>query len=505
MCNNRLSSQGSRQKRFFRQHIIALSVVSLITLLAIALIVWILLTQSTSQSTFLISIVVGIVTIVFGPTSWYIWIIESSKKSGEQQQNAHVQDQQITGDQVTASTLPEPSPASTTYRPLSNGSPMQTQTPVLTSADTANEPADRRWANVAGERNEPDAQPDEMPFQVGHPLPKEAITYIERQADQDALRHLQRMEYIALIDPRQQGKTSLIIHLMHKLSQHNFVLFDLSEPVYQNKSEEEWYQTLGDKLLRELRFLPPVTKLPLPKDSTSWEYFLNDIAEASRQAKQKMVIILDEVREIPSSYATPFFTVIRMVFNQRPLQPHYEYLTFITSGAFNPNELIRDEQVSKFIAQSIHLDDFDLIQVKQLVEHLRLSEELTEVVAQRVYEWTEGQPYLTQKVCQLFSSHVLPHSYHDLNVLVDKLGNQLYDDQPYLLRIKRLHEKEPELFQFAQRIAYGNRPPFSSGLFDAHFRLAHIYGVIKADEEHRCRIRNRICEHALTHITQPLQ
>ena len=154
MRNNRLSSQGNRQRRFFRQHIIALSVVSLITLLAIALIVWILLTQNTSQSTFLISIVVGIVTIVFGPTSWYIWIIERSKKSGEQQQNAHVQDQQITGDQVTASTLPEPSTASTTYRPLSNGSPMQTQTPVLTTADAAHESVDRRWANVASERTD---------------------------------------------------------------------------------------------------------------------------------------------------------------------------------------------------------------------------------------------------------------------------------------------------------------------------------------------------------------
>jgi hypothetical protein len=486
--NAELNSRQSRprHKRFFRRHIIALSVVSLIILLAIASIVWILLTQNKTQSSFLIGIIVGIVAVVFAPTSWYIWIIESSNKSAEHHHDA--QHQEV----PTVSSFPtSQSQASSSPLPVP---PLIPETPAVSE--------DNRQPNGASEGNEADALSGETPFQVGHPLSADAVTYIERQADQDALRHLQKMEYIALIDARHQGKSSLIYHLMRRLSKQNytFVMFDLSEQKFQNKSEEEWYLALGTSFLQDLDFLQSDTQLPLPRDSTSWEFFLRKIAEASSLANQKMVIILDEVREIPSSYATPFFTVIRMVFNQRPLHPHYKYLTFIISGTFNPDELIRDKQVSKFIAQRIPLDDFDLVRVKQLVAHLHLSEELTNLVAGRIHYWTDGQPYLTQRICQFLSSQVMPHTHQELNDLIDRMGRQLYDDQHYLRRIKRLREKDPELFQYAQGIAYDNRPFFSSGLLEAHFSLAYIYGVIKADGEGRCQIRNRICEHALTRI-----
>jgi len=54
-------------------------------------------------------------------------------------------------------------------------------------------------------------------FKTGGPLlysPPDCDVYIERDADKEAHLLIQRMEYITLIEPRQQGKTSLINHAL---------------------------------------------------------------------------------------------------------------------------------------------------------------------------------------------------------------------------------------------------------------------------------------------------
>ena len=491
---------GPRRKRFFRQHVIALSVVSFITLLAIVLIVWIVLTHNATQSSFLIGVVVAVVTVVFGPTSWYVWIIETSRKSADQQPDTAVQPQRVSESQIPSFPISNTAPVANPAMPTITGP--STQIPVSIQPLQAG----RGEANEAGSAPPPF---EDTLFKAGYALSGNTVTYIERQADQEVFRHLRSMDYIALIDGRQQGKTSLIYHLMHKLQAQNFVfvVFDLSESQFQGKAEEEWYKTLGTSLLEKLPFLQPEYFPPAPTESTSWEVFLTSIAEASREANKKTVVVLDEVHDVPLSYATPFFTVIRKIFSRRPLHPDNEYLTFIISGTFHPDDLIKDRHVSRFIAQRIPLEDFNLDQVRQLVAHLGLPDELTQVIARRTYYWTDGQPYLTQRVCLLLSNQTIPGSSQELSDLIDRLRWQLYDDRYYLQRINKLHEQEPELFQDAVEIANGNRrPAFSTGLIDAHYRLAYIYGVIKADGEGRCRISNRICEHALTRIiTQRLQ
>src|SRR5438045_7268165 len=78
----------------------------------------------------LMSIVIAIVPLVFGTSCWNIWVIERSKKSSEQQQIAHVQDQQISESLASSFTTPDP--------PLLPETPMQaTQSASVDILDSA--------------------------------------------------------------------------------------------------------------------------------------------------------------------------------------------------------------------------------------------------------------------------------------------------------------------------------------------------------------------------------
>src|SRR2546421_9635700 len=94
-------------------------------------------------------------------------------------------------------------------------------------------------------------------FYTTGPLPVNSPSYIRRKADEQVFLHLSRMEYISIIEPRQHGKTSLIIQLMNafKPSGYTFVLCDLRDMPSANRnniSAKEWYSLLGQWILPQL-------------------------------------------------------------------------------------------------------------------------------------------------------------------------------------------------------------------------------------------------------------
>lgn len=344
----------------------------------------------------------------------------------------------------------------------------------------------------------------EYNFQVGRVLPASSPVYIIRKADQDAALHLDRMEYISIIEPRQHGKTSLIAQLINKFKPfgYMFALVDMSTVKSQEISAKEWYAALGRRLLPQLSTLIPTEGFVL-ESSISWDRFLFDIAERAETAGRRVVIVLDEIGRVPQPLATDFFTVIRSVCTHRHNLSYLEHLTFVIAGAFNPKELIQDTAVSEFnVDQRIHLEDFNPSEVRQLVTYLHLPDDQTEAVTEQVYYWTEGQPYLSQKLYQFLAGQRGLAQNSNINALVEEGVKKFLNHDPhYLERFNRLSAR-PELLAYAQSIADGNRPLFRSVLDNRHFWLAHVLGIIKAGQDGRCQLRNRICMQALAEMRE---
>src|SRR5262249_16752205 len=255
-----------------------------------------------------------------------------------------------------------------------------------------------------------------------------------------------------------------------------FAVRDLMAAKSSIRSTAQWYTSLGKWLWRQLRYVKMEQAPVYPTESSSWEDFLAQIAETAEAINQKVVIVLDEIGALPSTLATEFFSVVRSVYTSRQTLPFWQHLTFIIAGAFNPKELIQDRTVSNFNHdQRVPLQDFSPLQVQQLVVHLALPNDITQAVAERIYYWTSGQPYLSQRLC-LYLAHSTEITAVRASTLVDVAVDRFFhDDTHHLARIKDLGN-EPDLLAYTRRITSESRSRYNAGVNDRHFRLAHILG-----------------------------
>lgn len=340
------------------------------------------------------------------------------------------------------------------------------------------------------------------PFVTGGPVPPDSSVYIERNADGKARRHLARMEYITLIEPRQQGKSSLIHHLAKTMGP-GYIFAYVIAPTLRTDHEAAWYASLCDLILLELDFALHSECPQLIHSSTTWYRFLFTLAEQAKKVGRSLVIALDEVDGVWMDWRIGFFSTIRAIFDQRPNKPCFRHLTFIIAGAYNPRELISDPRTSPFnVAQRVHLPDFTLAQTDQLVAHLELPAEDAAAIAQHIYYWTDGQPYLTQRLCRTLAEGEVPSTPEGVDIAVDRLYREDANHLPRILEALD-PEKRPRLREYVERVLAGHRPqfrPVSEGRY--HGPLALI-GVLKADDQGCCKIRNRIYERALTEIEVP--
>jgi hypothetical protein len=337
------------------------------------------------------------------------------------------------------------------------------------------------------------------PFRTGGALTDDHTDiYIERQADREALTHLRRMDYLLTIEPRQQGKTSLINHLMCHPGLENvtFVYLDVTTP--DRSSEAAWYQTLCPRILRQSRgFIPRSQRPPIPQKSAGWREFLCEVAICAADAHKRVVIALDEIGAVTFPGATDFFSVLRDVYNSRQAETELKQLTFLLAGAFHPRDLIQDDKISPFnIAQRVRLDDFTLQQVKELVGKGSWAKEQADALAERVHYWTDGQPYLTQLLCSYLEPDATPT---DVDTGVNRLRREDENHLPPL--IDRL-ERDEKLSQYVKRILSGEHVKFYPR---EHRRQAdlELLGVIKEGAGGFCVVRNRLYRQVLLETFAP--
>ncbi len=348
-------------------------------------------------------------------------------------------------------------------------------------------------------------------FKAGGALTADDMAvYIERQADQEAWLHLRNMDYLLLIEPRQQGKTSLVNRLMRHpaLSETVLVYVDVTTP--NRSSETDWYQTLCERILRQLKFIPRDPWPPIPQNSYQWRGFLSDVATFALNGNRRVIIALDEIGAVNFPGATEFFSVLRDIFNSRQSESEFKQITFMLVGAFHPRDLIADDRVSPFnIAQRVRLPDFELGQVEALAAKLSPADAAqpenklasqARAIAERIFYWAAGQPYLTQWLGRYLASQAPDISAAAVDRGVEQLRREDENHLPPLL--DRLNA-DPALRDYVAKIRAGERLKFYPRENRKQAQL-ELLGVIKADAEGYCQIRNRLYEQALQSLFNQL-
>lgn len=263
-------------------------------------------------------------------------------------------------------------------------------------------------------------------FQVGGSLRANAPSYIARQADQKLYNALRDGEFCYIFNSRQMGKSSLKVRIKNQLQQegHQCAAVDLTSIGSEAITPQQWYKGFIFELSRSLA-LSPVHSLRLwweKQDGFSLiqhlQHYLEDVVLAQTSPEIKIFILVDEIDSILSlPFKTDdFFAFIRFCYNQRSLNPDYNRLTFALFGVATPSDLIQDIRRTPFnIGRAIALSGFTFEEALPLAKGLKEIVGNSNEVLKAVLGWTAGQPFLTQKLCQIVVDYCLQEGEHCLS------------------------------------------------------------------------------------------
>ena len=339
------------------------------------------------------------------------------------------------------------------------------------------------------------------PFHAGGPLGTEdSAIYVVRQGDMDALSWLispQRAEDLLVAAPRQQGKTSCIYKLMRHPGLINFLFAYADLQNADCTTEGAWYLDLWHELRQSSPFIDTfLQNFQAPTRAREWEMQMRSLAGFVSQSGRRLVIVLDEIGVIKQAnargWASRFFSTVRKLENARENLPALRSLSFIFVGTFHPNDLVSDDNVSPFnSAQRVILPDFTQEETRRLLALGDWSETKTTQIANRIHYWADGQPYITQTLARHLCAE-------DDSADVDQAATRfMQNDLAHLPSIVKRVRADHRLMEYLQRLETGSKVLFLQHEHGSVESTLELLGVIKADRDGYCTIRNRLYSKSL--------
>lgn len=372
-------------------------------------------------------------------------------------------------------------------------------------------------------------------FTVGGALRHNAPSYVPRPADIRLRELVLQGELCYVLTTRQMGKSSLMIRTARYLQQQGIRTAIVDLTGIGTAPPEQWL----------LSFLDEVhTQLGLQVELETWwkehqaytpiNRFTRFIREViPQEINQQVVIFVDEVdAALRLNFSDDFFAAIRSIYSQPTEESPKKGVSFVLLGVATPNDLIQDPTRTPFnVGTSIRLGELQQVDTWEIFAQALPGD--GKVLLDRVFYWTGGHPYLTQKVCQAITRQ----GEHDwTSKEVDALVEQLFFTRQAIAADSNLQfvgnrvlasPKSPQLLQLYRRLLAGRPIPSDDhsqlqselklyGLITAagfsHARQPvprdygsptqqelHMYGLAGTDGEGNLQVPNRIYQRVFDH------
>lgn len=339
-------------------------------------------------------------------------------------------------------------------------------------------------------------------YKVGGHLPIDAPSYVTRQADHDLFEALNHGELCYILNCRQMGKTSLRVRTQARLQAVGVkcAAIDLTKIGSKDITCDQWYAGVMQGL---------VNSFQLPVQLRSWLKTRQYLSPVSRLHELIESVLLVEVRspivifidEIDSIRSLPFNSDDFLAFIRAC--DTYDQLTFALIGVTTPAELIQDPYRTPFnVGRPIDLSGFQWDEARPLATGLSQVVDDPETALKAILDWSGGQPFLTQKLCQLIASQppmppgTAPITWVNQIIEHNVVDNwEAKDEPPHLKvireRLLRCEERPGQILELYKTILeQGAVPANDSGNEQLKLQLAGL--VVK--RHGRLQIYNRLYE-----------
>jgi WD40 repeat protein len=348
-------------------------------------------------------------------------------------------------------------------------------------------------------------------FNVGAPLHAVRPGYVRRAADDLLFDTIIAGNYANVIAPERCGKTSLIASVSARLQNNDFkvAVINLAQIGERDGGSEagRWYYSIAYRLLRQLR---------LKVDLQAWwqdhsilshrqrlvEFYVQVVL---KNVSRRIVVFIDDVQYVTGlPFEEHLLVSIRAAHNARTTEPEFGRLSFVIIGSCDPASVVGDPQLSPFpISTEIKLDDFTRDDLAVFAAELNLSPQHAELALDRIFYWTAGQPYLSQKLARAVSRESIESDIEDnVDWLAQQqlAGRAAITSEPHLSQLQRVvlsDDKNYEaLLTLYGKIRKGIRIEYDPE--SALHRQLIAIGLVVTDQRGHFTVRNRIYESVFT-------
>ena len=290
-------------------------------------------------------------------------------------------------------------------------------------------------------------------FSVGTPLHAVRAGYVQRRSDDELFNALIAGGSAYVIAPDRSGKSSLIAATSARLQSHGVkvAVIDLAQISERDGGTDagRWYYNIAYRLLRQLRLKTDLQAWWQDKALVSNRQRLVEfyIEVVLHNIPERVVIFLDEIQCVEDlAFAEDLLASIRAAYNSRVADPDFARLGFALLGECDPHRLVSHDGLSPFaVAQQIRLTDFTREELHIFRTELNLSLDEADIALDQIFEWTNGQPYLTQKLARSVAREVISG---DVRRHVDRIamhqlaGRAALHSEPHMSHIHRAVTKD---------------------------------------------------------------